>query len=58
MEKENKDTRYFIDVDLRLKKILRIGSGDRHHLSKEVLPEEVVRIYLTKGQFNKVKFIS
>lgn len=51
---ENKDTRYFIDIDQSAMKVIRWDFGDRFKLSKEHLPENIVRIYVTKGQFNKL----
>ncbi|OPZ23676.1 MAG: hypothetical protein BWZ03_00422 [bacterium ADurb.BinA186] len=54
-KKENKDTRYFIDIKMTSKKIVRIDSGDRYSLREESLPEGLLRIYLTKGQFGKLK---
>lgn len=55
VKKEDQDTRYYLDIDLISKKLIRFDCGNRFELSKEDLPENIVRIYITKGQFNKLK---
>ncbi len=54
-KKEDKDTRYFIDLDLRTRKVLAWDYGNRHHLALQD-PEQPFhhRVFLSKGQFNKL----
>ena len=51
---ENADTRYFVEIDIESKKVIRWDLGDRLKLFKEKLPENIVRIYISRGQFNKL----
>lgn len=52
---EDGETRYFIDLDLRTRRILDWGFDQRSRLAKQK-PESTdhVRIYVTRGQFNKL----
>ena len=54
-EQEDKDTRYFIDLDLRTRRILVWDYDNRHKLARQE-PEEPFhhRVYVSKGQFNKL----
>jgi len=54
-EEEDKNTRYFIDLDLRTREVLVWDYGNRHQLALQD-PEEPFhhRIFLSKGQFNKL----
>ena len=51
---EDKNTRYYIDIDLKNKKLIGSGYGDRFELIQEPEDEGFVRIYITKGQYNKL----
>ena len=51
----DKDRRYYIDIDTRSNSVINWDSGERFKLRNELLPQDVVRIYITKGQFNKLK---
>lgn len=55
MEKiENKNTRYFLDVNLSSGKIVSWDYDDKDILVKSKPSDPVIhRIFLTKGQFNK-----
>lgn len=49
---EDKNLRYFIDLDLKTRSLVNWGSDDRYKLV-QVLPKPLHRIFLTKGQFSK-----
>lgn len=52
---ENKETRYFIDIDLKTRKLVHWDYDQRANLKdqKADTPEHH-RIFLTKGQYNKL----
>ncbi len=53
--REDSETRYFIDLDLRTRRILDWGFDQRSKLAKqEPLGPAHLRIYVTRGQFNKL----
>ena len=54
MKKINKDTRYFIDLDLSKGKILDWGYDDRHTMDQYLSNRKHHRVFLTKGQYNKM----
>ena len=52
---EDKNTRYFIDLDLRAQRILRWGHDHRERLAAETMEKpHYHRIFITKGQYNKL----
>jgi hypothetical protein len=56
--KEDKDSRYFIDLDLKTGKVLDWGHGDRHKLAaQELSGPSQVRIFISKGQYHKLERI-
>ncbi|OQB05902.1 MAG: hypothetical protein BWY19_00681 [bacterium ADurb.Bin212] len=50
----DKNIRYYIDIKAETKKVLGWDFGNRFELSKEDLPQNIIRIFITKGQFNKL----
>ncbi|MDG6224077.1 MAG: hypothetical protein QCI82_01025 [Candidatus Thermoplasmatota archaeon] len=50
---DDKEIRYYIDIDARTKKVLRWDRDFRANLSKDAVPGQV-RIFLTKGQYSKL----
>jgi hypothetical protein len=51
----NKDTRYYIDLDLEGMKIVHWDYGQRQDLKREESKGlNHKRIYITKGQYNKL----
>ena len=51
---QDKETRYFIDIDLKTMKVVRWDYDQRKNLVKYVPEKDSYhRIYLTKGQYNK-----
>lgn len=54
--KEDKNTRYFIDLDLATRKILAWDYDDRHKLvAQELNKSSHHRVFITKGQYNKLE---
>ena len=53
-KKENKDTRYFIDIDLKTRRILSWDYGQRHGLEQILENPCHQRVFITKGQYNKL----
>jgi len=51
---QDKETRYFIDLDLKTMRIIGWNYDQREELVKQKLPPSKVRIYITKGQYNKL----
>jgi len=54
-EVEDKNTRYYIDLDLETSQIIGCDYGQREELALEKVEKPRVRIYITKGQFNKLQ---
>jgi len=51
---QNKDTRYFIDVDIETLKVVRNDYGQKENLDKgRQNDSNVHRLFLTEGQYNK-----
>jgi len=53
--KPQKDIRYYINSNLKSKKLVSIGSGDKNKLIKDMPEFPIHRIFLTKGQYNRLK---
>ena len=52
---QDKDTRYFIEIDLNNLKITRCGFDQKENLNKGRQNTPTVhRLFLTKGQYNKL----
>jgi hypothetical protein len=55
-KREDKNTRYFIDLDLKAGKILNWDYDQRNKLAAQELAKPFHhRIYITKGQYNKIE---
>ncbi len=50
---EDKDTRYYIDIDLKERKIINWDFDHKDKLIVQKLKKPFHRIFLTKGQYNK-----
>ena len=53
-DKEDKNTRYFIDLDLNERKILNWDYDQREKLTQHLENPYHHRIFLTKGQYYKL----
>lgn len=54
-KKEDKDTRYFIDVDMKTQTILNWDYGQREILVAQKLSAPFhLRIFITRGQYSKL----
>lgn len=54
-ELENRDTRYFIEMNLSTHKIERYGYDQKQNLDNgHQLDPDCHRIFVTKGQYNKL----
>ena len=52
---QDKDTRYFIDIDLKNLKIVRCGYDQKENLDKGRQNDPLLhRLFLTMGQYNKL----
>lgn len=52
-KKEDRNTRYYIDLDLKTGKIIQLDCDQKEGLAQDLpLPQQ--RVFLTKGQYNKL----
>ena len=52
---ENRDTRYFVDIERETMKIIDHGFAQKQTLNGgRQMDEKLHRLYLTKGQYNKL----
>ncbi len=54
MKKIDADTRFYIDLDLKSKTIIGWDYGHRQDLNRELSNPNQRRIFLSKGQYNKL----
>ncbi len=54
-KREDKDTRYYIDLDLRTRKILSWDYDQRDKLVQILANPCHQRVFITKGQYNKLE---
>lgn len=54
MKKQDKDTRYYIDLDIKEKKILNCDYNQKEKITQKLSKPNQRRIFLTKGQYNKL----
>ncbi|MDD3284087.1 MAG: hypothetical protein PHZ07_00660 [Patescibacteria group bacterium] len=54
MEIIDSNTRFYIDIDIKAKKILNWNYGQREKLEQELANSNHRRIFITKGQYNKL----
>lgn len=50
----NKETRYYIDLDLKNNKVISHGYDDRKSLEQKLNNPYYQRVFITKGQYNKL----
>jgi hypothetical protein len=53
--KEDENTRYYLDLDLSTQEVLGWNFGQRDRLSQELPNPCHHRVFLTKGQYNKLE---
>ena len=53
-KKIDSDTRFYIDLDIDSMKIIGWDYGQRQGLEQELLDPNHRRIFITKGQYNKL----
>jgi hypothetical protein len=49
------DKYYYVDVNLKTLKVLKVGTSAKASLSGDTKDSDVHRVFLTTGQFNKLK---
>ena len=54
-KKEDKDNRYFVDLDLKTRKILNWDYDQRDKLVQKLENPAHQRVFITKGQYNKLE---
>ena len=54
-KKEDKETRYYVDLDLRKRKILNWNYDQRDKLVQDLENPAHQRVFITKGQYNKLE---
>ncbi|HBS88434.1 MAG: hypothetical protein A2W91_14890 [Bacteroidetes bacterium GWF2_38_335] len=54
MKPKNKDTRYYIDLDLKNMRIIKWDYDQRQGLAQTLSDPFHQRIFITKGQYNKI----
>lgn len=51
---ENKDTRYFLEIDLETLEVIRVGFDQKQNLDKgQQKKPDIHRLFLSKGQYQK-----
>jgi hypothetical protein len=58
MNKIDSNTRFFIDLDVKSKAIIRWGYEQRQKLKQELPSPNQRRIFITKGQYSKLEKIT
>jgi len=54
-KKEDKNTRYSIDLDLKTRKVLNWDYDQRDKLVQKLENPSHQRVFITKGQYNKLE---
>ena len=54
-KKEDRETRYYIDLDLRTRRILNWNYDQRDKLVQKLKNPFHQRVFITKGQYNKLE---
>jgi len=53
-KKIDSNTRFYIDIDIKTKKVIGWDYGSRYELEQELADPDLKRIFITKGQYNKL----
>lgn len=51
---QDKETRYYIDLDLENDKVIKIDYDQRENIVQELSDPSHQRVFITKGQYNKL----
>lgn len=54
LKKQDKETRYYIDLDLKNNSIIQIDYDQRQNIVQELPNLSHQRVFITKGQYNKL----
>lgn len=54
MNTKDKDTRYYLDINVKTWEVANKGLGDRHDLIKNMPSYPIHRVFITKGQYDKL----
>lgn len=54
MKKQDKETRYYVDIDVKTKKVLGWDYDQREKIVQNLSDPNKRRIFLTKGQYSKL----
>lgn len=54
MSKIDLNTRFYIDIDIKIKKVIGWGYNQRQELEQKLPNPNHRRIFITKGQYNKL----
>ncbi|NMB48611.1 hypothetical protein GYA13_04195 [Candidatus Kuenenbacteria bacterium] len=54
-KKIDANTRFYIDIDIKTKKVIGWDYGSRFELEQELTDPNHRRIFITKGQYNKLE---
>ena len=49
------NTRFFIDIDIEIKKVIGWDYGQKQELTQKLPNPNHCRIFITRGQYNKLK---
>ncbi len=52
--KIDSNTRFYIDIDINTKKVIGWNYGSRYEIDQELANPNYRRIFITKGQYNKL----
>ncbi len=55
MTLQDKETRYFIDINIKTNTVTKISFGQRKSLVSEKSKKDIHRVFITKGQYNKLQ---
>lgn len=54
LKRIDSDTRFYIDIDMKAKTIIGWDYGQRQKLEQKLSNPNHIRIFITKGQYNKL----
>jgi len=54
IKKVDLDTRFYVDINIKSKSVIGWGDGSRFELKQKLTHPDQRRIFITKGQYNKL----